>query len=171
MKIFNSDEIKTYSELEEILLSNRIEYDLVKIKKSYQLAEAYYHQIKRRSGELLINHVLTVAAYVARLDLDTSALIASILHEAVIIRATDIDEIDSQFGTDVAFIIDGMTDMKNQTATFSEHNEVPENFRKLVLAAAEDIRILIIRLANKYHNLKTLQYLPEESQINQAKKN
>lgn len=168
--MFVTNQITTIEELLTEIKGSALTYDIGAIQKAYQLVTKVHINDIRKSGDPLIYHLLTVAAYAVRLNLGSTATIASLLHEAIEKNRLDIEEIDQQFGTEVAFIVDGLTNLHNTTAVFDTHNEDPNNFRKLMLNATEDIRVLIIRLANKIHNLDSWEHLDPERRLNQANK-
>ncbi len=168
--MFTTNEISSIDELLAEAKSSPFKYDLNRIKAAYEFASAYHGTQERKSGQPFIIHPLTVAAYMVRLGLDTTSVEAALLHDTVEDTNTNLEEIDRKFGTEVAFIVDGLTNMKLYTAQFPDHNEGVENFRKLILKSTEDIRIILIRLADKLHNLQTVHFLKPEKQINFAKK-
>ncbi len=170
MKTLTFNEITTFAELEELINSSIIKYDVSKIKEAFDYASELHKNDKRLSGKSMDTHLLTVASYIVKLNLDTTSVIASLLHKIVDLKHATIEEIDKKFGTEVAFIVDGLSQIKEHSESFELHNEDPDNFRKLMIASSEDIRILIIRLANKLYNSFSLDILPIETQKNQAYK-
>lgn len=168
--MFNTTSITSFAELNQELQSKEYPYRITDIERAYNFAAQRHVGHLRKSGEETIIHLLTVAAYMVRLSLDSTSVISALLHETLELEVAELDELDKQFGTDVAFIVDGLTSLKKQTSIFDSHNENPNSFRKLMLNSTEDIRILLIRLANKLHNIQSWQYLTEERRLNQANK-
>ncbi len=170
MNKFSDQEITTYPDLLEVLKANSINYDYEQIKSAYDFITDIYDDTKRLSGQTVVEHSVAVAGYIAMLGLDTVSVVAALLHGAIELDKVTIEELDKKFGTDVAFIVDGLSNLKNKSKAFGPGTNDAQSFRKLMIAASEDIRVLIIRLTDKYHNLKSIEYIPEEKQITQAKK-
>lgn len=168
--MFTSTPITNYADLEAELNAALIEYDMEKIKRAYEWAEQLHAGAVRRSGEPLTNHLLSTAAYLTRIKLDTDSIVAALLHEAPEADRQVVDKIDAEFGTEVAFIVDGIQDIKQATAAFQNHSEDPTSFRFLMLKSADDIRVLIVRLASKLHDALTLDGLEEQKRVQQAHK-
>lgn len=168
--MFNLAEVHTIKELLDELEASKIAHDLSKVQKAYTYAEKTHSGETRKNGDPRTFHLLTTAVYLARLNLDTTSVIAGLLHEVLEKDDTKLSEIDTLFGTEVAFIIDGLTNVKHQSEAFNTHNEDPANFRHLVMNSVDDIRVLIVRLANKLHNVQTLEVLTPERRRNQANK-
>lgn len=168
--MFSLEETTTLVELEEQLKKSSVQHNFKSIQLAFEFAEKIHGQRSRKSGKSEMVHLLTVASYVNQLGLDDTSIIAALLHEALDVDPQLLGEIDSQFGTEVAFIVNGITDMKEHTGVFNAHNEDPDNFRKLMLNSVDDIRILLIRLTNKLHNIQSLDALSPERRTNQANK-
>jgi guanosine-3',5'-bis(diphosphate) 3'-pyrophosphohydrolase len=167
MSIFDVSVIKTFEELEALVKKSEINYDLDLIKNAYSFSENLHRGQKRLTGELYITHCLTVAKYVVQLNLDTTSVVVALLHDATDKGNASIDEIDKKFGTEVAFIVDGMTNIRDFSKLYVglDSNDI-ENFKHLVLASAEDIRVLLIRLSEKLHNVQTVDVLnPEQKKL------
>lgn len=168
--MFNDKQITTIEELIAEAEAHDYPYKIDQVKAAFEFADKTHTDDKRKSGNPIIWHCLTVAAYCIRLSLDTTSVISALVHETLEKEKTTVDVIDKKFGTDVAFIVDGLTNLKSQTRVFETHNEDPQNFRHLILNGTEDIRVLIIRLANKVHNLQSWDALTPERRLNQATK-
>jgi len=141
--------------------------DVRDIERAYRFAEAHHAGQKRLSGEDFIEHPLAVAQVLADLGLDTTTLSAALLHDVVEDTDVTLAELETEFGPDVARIVDGLT--KLQAITFkSREQEQAENVRKMIVAMAGDIRVLLIKLADRLHNMRTLGALPPGKQRENA---
>lgn len=162
--------IETLSELLQVILKNVINPDLKLINKAYSFAYEVHKDQKRISGESYITHILNVAKLIAELKLDSISVACALLHDTVEEGKINLEQIDKQFGTEVAFIINGLTTVRTLTQNYENKDETIANTRDLILNAAEDIRILIIRLAEKLDNVYSLDQLPENIKIRSAEK-
>jgi guanosine-3',5'-bis(diphosphate) 3'-pyrophosphohydrolase len=126
------------------------------IMRAYLLAEAAHADQKRDSGEPYISHPLAVANILAELQLDDTSIIAGILHDVVEDTAIDLEQIREEFADDVATLVDGVTRL-NKLQHLSRHENQAENLRKMFLAMANDIRIILIKLADRLHNMRTIK--------------
>lgn len=169
--MFEIKPIKTYEELIKILERSGISYNFEEINKAYKFAQEVHENQTRLNGESYIVHILAVAGYVAQLNLDNTTIVCSILHDTVEKGGVQIDVIDKNFGTEVAFIVDGLTNIQKITKTVNNKDIDSDNLKHLIFNATEDIRILIIRIAEKLHNLyMSNQGIPEEIRYNSALK-
>lgn len=142
--------------------------DLELIRRAYRYAEEAHRGQLRRSGEPYITHPVAVAMILADLRLDATTLAAALLHDVVEdTKATD-EEIVRQFGADVAGLVDGVTKLKRIKFDSTEEQQA-ENLRKMFMAMAKDIRVLLIKLADRLHNMRTLRYQPPEKQLRTAR--
>ena len=131
------------------------------VQEAYRYALSKHVGQKRASGEPYIVHPLGVAEILAELKMDSHTIAAALLHDTVEDTETELREIEERFGPDIAFLVNGVTKIKEYGA--STERSKAENFRKLLLAVSRDLRVLIIKLADRLHNLRTLEYLPPES--------
>lgn len=161
--------IVSFKELEQILLSNPA-YDLGKIKDAFDFASKVHSGKKRLSGHDYICHPLTVAKYVAMLNLDNVSIISALIHDVIQQGNVSIDEIDSKFGTDVAFIVDGLSAMRKFSQQSSQASNEVNDLKTLIFNATEDIRVVLIRIAEKVHNIQDASALPEDLRIESANK-
>jgi len=134
-----------------------------KIQDAYAFGAAAHGKQRRRSGELYIHHPLAVAEILAELRLDSSSVIAAILHDVIEDTPTAKEEIARKFGEEVALLVDGVSKISQIEFESPEHAEA-ENFRKMLLAMAQDIRVILIKLADRLHNMRTLEALPAPKQ-------
>ena len=150
--------------------------DISLIERAYEVAKTSHKDQVRKSGEPYIIHPLCVAIILADMEMDKETITAGILHDVVEDTVMTLDEITEQFGSDVAHLVDGVTKLQNLHLTGSNTDKAPdrlemqaENLRKMFLAMAKDIRVIIIKLADRLHNMRTLQYQKPESQQRIAK--
>lgn len=145
--------------------------DITMIEKAYNTAREAHKDQLRKSGEPYIIHPLCVAIILADLELDKETIAAGLLHDVVEDTILTKDEIEEQFGSDVALLVDGVTklqslqlpaDYKDKTAEQLEMQA--ENLRKMFLAMAKDIRVILIKLADRLHNMRTLAHMPPQKQ-------
>ena len=137
------------------------EEEIANVKKAYELAAKVHEGQKRLSGEPYIMHPLSVALILARLGMDDASIIAAMLHDTV--EDTDLtnDEIKKEFGDTVAELVDGVTKIGRVPLQTKEEQQA-ENIRKMLIAMSRDIRVIIIKLADRLHNMRTLMYKPEQ---------
>ncbi len=145
--------------------------DISLIEKAYQTAFSAHKDQVRKSGEPYIIHPLYVAIILADLEMDKETIAAGILHDVVEDTILTIDQIKEQFGDDVALLVDGVTKLQqlqlsgdNQDKSADKLELQAENLRKMFLAMAKDIRVILIKLADRLHNMRTLKYMPPEKQ-------
>ncbi len=133
-------------------------------KKAYNFSKRVHQGQKRESGEPYLTHPIEVAAIVAGLRMDCASIVAALLHDTVEDTLATLDDIKNEFGEEVALIVDGLTKLGKLSFKSSEEFEA-ENIRKMIVAMAKDIRVIIIKLADRLHNLRTLDFLTKEKQI------
>jgi GTP pyrophosphokinase len=135
--------------------------DLSLIERAYDFS-AHHHQGQiRKSGEPYLNHPLAVADILAQMKLDAVCICVGFLHDVVEDTSTSIEKIEELFGSDVAHIVNGLTKI-SQFQFDSQEEQQAENFRKMFLAMVDDIRVVLVKLADRLHNMRTLRYLPAE---------
>ena len=149
------------AKLTEIIGKSYTEEEIANVKKAYELAAKVHEGPKRLSGEPYIMHPLSVALILARLGMDDASIIAAMLHDTV--EDTDLtnDEIKKEFGDTVAELVDGVTKIGRVPLQTKEEQQA-ENIRKMLIAMSRDIRVIIIKLADRLHNMRTLMYKPEQ---------
>jgi len=138
-------------------------YDTDKIMRAYRLADEAHEGQMRSSGEKYITHPLSVASILLDYCMDTDTLCAALLHDVVEDTETSLDEIRKKFGEDVALMVDGVTKI-GQVPLNTKEEQQAENIRKILMAMSKDIRVIIIKLADRLHNMRTLYARPPEKQ-------
>jgi GTP diphosphokinase / guanosine-3',5'-bis(diphosphate) 3'-diphosphatase len=134
------------------------------IERAYEAAVAAHEGQLRSSGEPYITHPVAVAHYLATLQMDPETIAAALLHDVPEDTDITVPELEKRFGREVARLVDGVTKLSKFGSARSMEEQQAENIRKMFLAMAEDVRVVIIKLADRLHNMRTLQYLPEDKQ-------
>jgi guanosine-3',5'-bis(diphosphate) 3'-pyrophosphohydrolase len=140
--------------------------DLVLLQRAYDVAEAAHAEQKRKSGDPYITHPLAVATVLAGLGMDTTTLVAALLHDTVEDTGATLESITADFGSEVAYLVDGVT--KIDKVKYGDAAQA-ETIRKMIVAMARDPRVLVIKLADRLHNMRTLRFLPPEKQEKKAR--
>ena len=154
----------TIKEILDKVKKNKRWPDTKLIQKAYNYALKHHGDQLRKSGEPYIVHPVNVAYTIAELALDEKTICAALLHDVVEDTDVGFDDIKNEFGQEIAEMVDGVTKLKQiQYATIEEHQV--ENYRKMFLAMGKDIRVIIIKLADRLHNMRTLEFLKKERQI------
>ena len=130
------------------------------LRKAYIFSAREHRNQVRRSGEPYLVHPLEVACILAELRLDTASIVAGLLHDVVEDTLTDLEHVKQYFGKDVAHIVAGVTKISKLKFTSPEQAEA-ENLRKMILAMVDDVRVILVKLADRLHNMRTLEHLPE----------
>jgi GTP pyrophosphokinase len=134
------------------------------IERAHQVAAQAHEGQVRASGDPYINHPVEVAHYLATLQMDAETLAAALLHDVPEDTELTIADIEKRFGREVSRLVDGVTKLSKFGSARSMEEQQAENIRKMFMAMAEDVRVVIIKLADRLHNMRTLQFLPEEKQ-------
>ncbi|MCC8163810.1 MAG: bifunctional (p)ppGpp synthetase/guanosine-3',5'-bis(diphosphate) 3'-pyrophosphohydrolase [Lachnospiraceae bacterium] len=160
-------------ELYQTLVKSVLKYhpsaDISMIEKAYQVAKRAHGNQLRKSGEPYIIHPLCVALILADLELDKESIVAGILHDVVEDTAVTMEDIERDFGEEVALLVDGVTKLGQLSYSADKVDKQAENLRKMFLAMAKDIRVILIKLADRLHNMRTLKYMPPEKQREKAR--
>lgn len=143
--------------------------DISMIEKAYKLGKAAHKDQVRKSGEPYIIHPLWVGIILADLEMDKETIVAGMLHDAVEDTDMTLDDVTREFGEEVALLVDGVTKLGQLSYSQDKLEVQAENLRKMFLAMAKDIRVIIIKLADRLHNMRTLEFMTPEKQQEKAR--
>lgn len=156
----------------ELILKIKSYYPTVNeslILKAFTFARSAHGSQKRHSGELYFSHPVAVAEITAELKLDQNSIVAALLHDVVEDTETTVEDIEKNFGIDIANLVDGVTKL-GKIENITANEKFAENFRKLTIAMSKDIRVLLVKLADRLHNMQTLNFVPsKEKKLQKAK--
>lgn len=161
MEISKKEE--AYNRLIEIIKSYQPDETCENIRKAYELADEAHKEQKRVNGDPYILHPLAVAEILADMEIDTTTITASLLHDVVEDTEYMLEDIERIFGKEVAFLVDGVTKLNRLDYRTKEDQQV-NSMRKMFLAMAKDIRVVVIKMADRLHNMRTLKYMRSEKQ-------
>lgn len=157
-----------FQELLDIIRGYNPKMDFENLTKAYELARNAHEGQQRNSGEPYIIHPLSVATILAELELDADSIVGALLHDVVEDTDYTVGDISREFGDSVAIIVDGVTKLGKIQYTTKEEQQI-ESLRKMFLAMAKDVRVILIKLADRLHNMRTLKSMPEEKQREKAR--
>lgn len=161
------EELMTYDKLKTLIAESGRSYDLEVIDKAYALAEQAHRGVARKSGEPYITHPLNVAALLIDLGLDTESIAAALLHDVVEDTDVSLANLKSEFGEEITALVDGVTKLGKITFSTMEEQQA-ENLRKMLLAMSQDIRVMLIKLCDRLHNMRTMDAMPEQKRRDKA---
>ncbi|MDO5564657.1 MAG: bifunctional (p)ppGpp synthetase/guanosine-3',5'-bis(diphosphate) 3'-pyrophosphohydrolase [Eubacteriales bacterium] len=171
-EIFNPPSFSNKDDLLNVLYNNAsvylVEKDIELIKKAYNIAEIKHKGQKRRSGEEYIIHPICVAIILTNLKMDVKTIVAGLLHDCVEDTEYTLDDVEKDFDKEVRLLVDGVTKLTKISLDTDKVEMQAENLRKMFLSMAKDVRVIIIKLADRLHNLRTLEYQTEEKQFEKA---
>ncbi|HUA75747.1 MAG TPA: bifunctional (p)ppGpp synthetase/guanosine-3',5'-bis(diphosphate) 3'-pyrophosphohydrolase [Solirubrobacteraceae bacterium] len=145
-----------------------VEIDRARVQDAFVFACEHHAAQRRKSGEDFIVHPVGVARICAGMRLDTETLCAALLHDTVEDTKASIEEVTERFGEEIAQIVDGVTKLTG--ITFQSHDEAQaENYRKMMVAMATDVRVILIKLADRLHNMRTIEAMPKQKQMEKAR--
>ena len=153
-----------YSALSDYLSQDEVEL----VKKAYKIADKAHSGQYRKSGEAYISHPMSVALILAELKLDYLCIVAAILHDCIEDTSITNEDVKNEFGVQVAHIVEGVSKLTSLEFTSSSQKQA-RNFQKLILAMSKDMRVMIIKLADRLHNMRTIGSMSEEKRIQKAK--
>lgn len=162
-----SEPFYTIDALIQKILDDEKQYDLSKIISAYEFAAKAHANQFRSSGEPYITHPLAVSFILLELGMDTDTICAAMLHDVVEDTDVTLEEVKKRFGQDVAMLVDGVTKL-GKIPLFTKEEQQAENVRKILLAMSQDIRVIIIKLCDRLHNMRTLHFRPAHKQRNTA---
>ncbi|NLL45967.1 MAG: bifunctional (p)ppGpp synthetase/guanosine-3',5'-bis(diphosphate) 3'-pyrophosphohydrolase [Clostridiales bacterium] len=155
--------MEEYKRLEKKVLEYNPSLDVQRLRAAYEFAEQAHGAQKRKDGSPYITHPIAAAEITAEMGLDEDSVIASLLHDVIEDTPVLYDEIVKKFGTSVANLVDGVTKLTRVVYTTKEEEQM-ENLRKMLMAMAKDIRVILIKIADRLHNMRTLEYQTENKQ-------
>src|SRR5215218_4659336 len=154
--------------VEEHADDSAVEIDRARVEDAFLFACEHHADQRRRSGEEFIVHPVGVAKICAGLRLDTETLCAALLHDTVEDTSASLEEVSDQFGDRIEVLVDGVTKLTGITFQSRDEHQA-ENYRKMMVAMATDVRVILIKLADRLHNMRTLEALPKQKQIEKAR--
>ena len=162
--------IQTYDDLLNLIKASGRSFDLEQIEHAYQVAAEAHKEQKRKSGEPYITHPVAAACILVELGMDTPCVVAGLLHDVVEDTDITLEEITKMFGKEIANLINGVTKL-GKVPFSSREEQQAENIRKMLIAMSEDIRVIIIKLADRLHNMRTIEYMTPQKQRDKALEN
>ncbi len=159
-----------YNQLKELIEKSNQNIDMDKVEKAYHLAEEAHGDQRRLSGIPYILHPTSVACILVELGMDTDSIIAALLHDVVEDTHYTLEEIEEMFGKSVANLVDGVTKISKIPYSNREEQQA-ENIRKMLIAMSNDIRVIIIKLADRLHNMRTIECMPEQKRRDKSLEN
>lgn len=159
----NEAEIKDYNELLDCMKNQGGSYDIPLIKKAFEFCVEYHNGQKRLTNEAYYIHPFNVAKIIVTLGMDSQSIAAALLHDVVEDTDVSVEDIKKQFGDEVALLVDGVTKIGRLSISSKEQQQA-ESLRKMLIAMGKDIRVIIIKLADRLHNMRTIDAMPEQKQ-------
>ncbi len=165
------DKLKSdlYNELIDTIRKYHPSSNIDIIEKAYKLADDAHSEQRRKSGEPYITHPISVAIILAKLELDKESIVAALLHDVIEDTKYTYEDIEAEFNTEIADLVDGVTKLTAISYTKDKELIQAENYRKMFLAMSKDIRVIIIKLADRLHNMRTLEFMKPSKQEEKAK--
>ena len=162
--------LKTFDDLLSLIRASEREYNLDVITRAYRLAESSHHDQKRLSGSPYISHPVAVACILVELGMDTESVAAGLLHDVVEDTPISLEQVKKEFGAEIAGLTDGVTKL-GRIPYSSREVQQAENLRKMLIAMSEDIRVIIVKLADRLHNMRTSEFWSPQKQRDKALEN
>jgi relA/spoT family protein len=156
-----------YEKLKKIILDNNPNADIDLIKEAYFFGEINHRGQKRNSGEDYFIHPIAVATTLSNMKLDDQTICAGLMHDVLEDTEVTYDEMEEKFGHEITFLVDGVTKLKKLNYSSREEKQA-ENIRKMVMAMSNDVRVVLIKLADRLHNMRTLEYKTRKKQVQTA---
>ena len=152
-----------YEQLHKKISASASPSDMARFEAAFQYAHAAHIEQKRKDGSEYITHPLNVAILVAEMGMDMDSVIAALLHDVIEDTDASLEEVSRKFSESVALLVDGLTKLRQVQYTSKEEEQM-ENLRKMFMAMAKDIRVILVKLADRLHNMRTMQYQPPNKQ-------
>ncbi|MDR0838236.1 MAG: HD domain-containing protein, partial [Oscillospiraceae bacterium] len=159
--------LELYGYLEDTVRAYNPTADFVRLRAAFDFAASHHASQRRRDGSPYVTHPLETAGIVADMGLDDDSLIAALLHDCIEDTPATQEELTRLFGADVADIVDGVTKLTRVHYTSKEEEQM-ENLRKMLMAMARDIRVILIKIADRLHNMRTMEYQKPETQLKKS---
>ncbi|WP_367924357.1 bifunctional (p)ppGpp synthetase/guanosine-3',5'-bis(diphosphate) 3'-pyrophosphohydrolase [uncultured Ruthenibacterium sp.] len=159
--------VLTYEDLKKLAQESGKPYDMEKIERAYEMARNAHKDQRRLSGELYISHPVAVACLVLNLGLDTDSVIAALLHDVVEDTGLSLETLRQNFGPDVALLVDGVTKLGKIKFSSMEEQQA-ENLRKMLMAMSKDVRVMLVKLCDRLHNMRTGDAWPDQKRRDKA---
>ena len=157
-----------YRELADTILEHNPGVDLGRVRAAFELADRAHSGQKRKAGTPYVTHCVAAAQICAEMGLDEDSIVAALLHDCIEDTKASFENIEQQFGADVARLVDGVTKLDGIEFRTKDEQKA-ESLRKMFFAMAKDIRVVIIKLADRLHNMRTLKFCKEEKRVRTAK--
>ncbi len=158
---------KGYKDLADTILEHNPGVDLGRVRAAFEVADRAHSGQKRRDGTPYVTHCLAAAQICAEMGLDEDSIVAALLHDCIEDTALTHEDIAKQFGTGVADIVEGVTKLSRVQFTNREDEQM-ENLRKMLMAMAKDIRVILIKIADRLHNMRTMEYMSEVKRLEKS---
>ena len=159
--------VMTYEELVKVIEDSGRPYNMEMLRKAYETAAKAHGDQRRRSGEPYISHPLSVAALLVEMGMDSESVAAALLHDVVEDTNVKLDSLKSEFGPDVAHLVDGVTKLTRISFSSVEEQQA-ENLRKMLLAMSQDVRVMLVKLCDRLHNMRTADAWPPQKRRDKA---
>ena len=157
--------LRRYRALLRVSFRSKTRQDRARIRKAFELAAEAHKDMRRKSGEPYIYHPLAVAKIAAEeIGLDTTGIVCALLHDTVEDTDITLDDIQNMFGKRERVIIDGLTKISGFD-NYENSTDQAENFRKMLLTLSDDVRVILIKLADRLHNMRTLDHMARQKQL------
>lgn len=165
-----AEQLKTYEDLRALMQASGRNYDMDLVDRAYHLAEQAHQGQMRHSGAPYVTHPIAAAYILVELGMDSESIAAGLLHDVVEDTDITLEQITKMFGKSVAHLIDGVTKLGKIPYTTREEQQA-ENIRKMLMAMADDVRVMIIKLADRLHNMRTIEFMKPQKQRDKALEN
>ena len=159
---------ESFRDFSSVVLENSPHADMDKLRRAFDFAVTAHEGQKRRDGSPYVTHTVAAATIAAQMGLDDDAIVAALLHDVLEDTAVTYDELAAAFGKEVADIVEGVTKLTRVQYSTKEETQM-ENLRKMLLAMAKDIRVILIKLADRLHNMRTMEFQSPEKQLSKSR--